>query len=341
MGTQSEIGRLVSVAIREVWADEARDFTPWLAENLDALSTALGMDLALEGTEVRVGPFNADLVLQNTDTNHRVVVENLLGATDHDHLGKMLTYAAGLEATHAVLVAERFRGRTPLGNPLAERAQRRVGRILRHRAQGLENRRLARGPPAQRRRKAGPVGQGNPRGKRAHEPRARLPRLLECIPTGLPRGAPRVEPCRHTIEEAQDEIPRGQGRHVVPRRLLPRRRALAVPGRTAHQGTGTGALRRAAKQARRHRSSPRRDGAVGAHGEKRGEPASPSTSPRTRASGNARCGASSAPGGSSVWARSGRRYSPTSTRWRSEVDRRLRQNRIRHEGGAKTMNATD
>lgn len=109
MRTESEIGRLVSVAVREVWADEARDFTPWLAENLDALSTALGMDLALEGTEVRVGPFNADLVLQNTDTNDRVVVENLLEATDHDHLGKMLTYAAGLEATHAVLIAERFR----------------------------------------------------------------------------------------------------------------------------------------------------------------------------------------------------------------------------------------
>ena len=109
MATQSKIGRLASVAIREVWADEARDFTPWLAENLDTLSTALGMDLALEGTEVRVGLFSADLVLQDTDTNHRVVVENLLEATDHDHLGKMLTYAAGLEATHAVLVAERFR----------------------------------------------------------------------------------------------------------------------------------------------------------------------------------------------------------------------------------------
>ena len=56
MTAKRTIGNLESVPIRKVWADEARDFTPWLAENTDRLSEALGMDLELEGTEIGVGP---------------------------------------------------------------------------------------------------------------------------------------------------------------------------------------------------------------------------------------------------------------------------------------------
>ena len=82
---------------------------PWLAENLDDLSEALSIDLELESTEVRVGPFSADVVLRNASTGKRVVVENMMANTDHDHLGKVITYAAGLEATHVVLIAESFR----------------------------------------------------------------------------------------------------------------------------------------------------------------------------------------------------------------------------------------
>ena len=100
---------LESVPIREVWADEARDLTPWLAENTDRLSEALGMDLELEGSEVGVGPFRADIVLRDANTGSRVIAENVIGETDHDHLGKIITYAAGLEATYAVLIAEKFR----------------------------------------------------------------------------------------------------------------------------------------------------------------------------------------------------------------------------------------
>ena len=105
----SAIDRLKPVPIREVWRDEARDLTPWLSKNLDALSEALGIDLELQGTEVSVGPFSADLLLRNANTGDPVVVENMMSNSDHDHLGKLITYAAGLEATHAILVAESFR----------------------------------------------------------------------------------------------------------------------------------------------------------------------------------------------------------------------------------------
>ena len=67
------------------------------------------MDLELEGAEVAVGPFSADVVLRDANTGWRVVVENYLETTDHDHLGKLITYAAGLEANWAVLVAKTLR----------------------------------------------------------------------------------------------------------------------------------------------------------------------------------------------------------------------------------------
>ena len=104
-----DVASLEDVPLREVWPDEAKHFTPWLAANPSHLGNALGMDLELEGEEVAVGPFSADVVLRDTQTGHLIVVENLLEATDHDHLGKLITYAAGLEAHWAVLVAKAFR----------------------------------------------------------------------------------------------------------------------------------------------------------------------------------------------------------------------------------------
>ena len=104
-----EVASLEEVPLREVWPDEAKDFTPWLAAHPDHLGKALQMDLELEGDEVAVGPFSADVVFRDANTGHRLVVENLLESTDHDHLGKLITYAAGLEAHWAVLVAKSFR----------------------------------------------------------------------------------------------------------------------------------------------------------------------------------------------------------------------------------------
>lgn len=104
-----EVASLEEVPLRDVWRDESRDFTPWLAAHPDHLSKALQMDLELEGHEIAVGSFSADVVFRDANTDHRLVVENFLEPTDHDHLGKLITYAAGLEAHWAVLVAKSFR----------------------------------------------------------------------------------------------------------------------------------------------------------------------------------------------------------------------------------------
>jgi hypothetical protein len=106
------LGTLEPVDIREQWEDEARDFTPWLAssEGLKVLGGAIGMDLELVGQERRVGPFKADILARDTgaDEDHLIVIENQLEKTNHDHLGKTITYAAGLQAKTIVWVAETF-----------------------------------------------------------------------------------------------------------------------------------------------------------------------------------------------------------------------------------------
>ena len=104
-----DLGTLSPVSVREVWADESKDFTPWLAENADQFGEALGMDLIHEQTEAAVGRYSADLVFREVSTDRFVVVENMFDPTDHDHLGKLITYAAGLGARYAVLLSPEFR----------------------------------------------------------------------------------------------------------------------------------------------------------------------------------------------------------------------------------------
>ena len=79
--TTRPLGALDSVDPREAWHHEARDFTPWVAENLDRLATATGLELEREGTEVHVGPLRADIVARNPRDDSRVLIENQLEST--------------------------------------------------------------------------------------------------------------------------------------------------------------------------------------------------------------------------------------------------------------------
>jgi hypothetical protein len=104
------LGTLEPVDLRAIWPDEARDFTPWLAkeENLRRLSDALNLELELDRVEVAVGPYSADIVATDASSNSKVVIENQLEKTNHDHLGKVLTYASGLEARILIWIAKKF-----------------------------------------------------------------------------------------------------------------------------------------------------------------------------------------------------------------------------------------
>ena len=104
-----EFDRFRRVELRDIWPHEAQDFTPWLAENLVFLAEDVDMDLELEATEKRVGDFRADIVCRNRIDNSRVIIENQLEKSNHQHLGKVLTYAAGLDAATIIWIAEKFR----------------------------------------------------------------------------------------------------------------------------------------------------------------------------------------------------------------------------------------
>lgn len=104
-----ELGRLESVPLRDVWTHEAHHFTPWLLGQADRLSEALGMDLELTAAEHPVGGFSLDLIGRDLSHDAVVIVENQLEATDHTHLGQLLTYAAGTSARTIIWIAAEFR----------------------------------------------------------------------------------------------------------------------------------------------------------------------------------------------------------------------------------------
>jgi len=102
-------GNLARVDLRTLWPHEALDFTPWLAQNLTLLGEALGMDLELTMQESPVGPFSLDLLCRDLGRDRPVIIENQVEQTDHDHLGKLITYAAGHDASVAIWIASAFR----------------------------------------------------------------------------------------------------------------------------------------------------------------------------------------------------------------------------------------
>lgn len=109
MAMTDTLGRLEPVNPREVWPSEAHDFTPWLLANAPALSEAVGMDLRLEAAEYPVGGFSLDLIGVDTATGDGVIVENQLEASDHSHLGQILTYAGGTDPVNVLWLATSFR----------------------------------------------------------------------------------------------------------------------------------------------------------------------------------------------------------------------------------------
>lgn len=106
---ETRFGTLKQVNPRNIWPNEAADFTPWLKDNIVYLSEALGMDLEIDDRESPVGSFSVDLVGKELGSSRLVVIENQLEQTDHSHLGQLFTYAAGKEAKIIVWISPQFR----------------------------------------------------------------------------------------------------------------------------------------------------------------------------------------------------------------------------------------
>lgn len=104
------LGKLQRVDLRTAWKHEALDFTRWLVqeENLAELSDEIGIEIESPQTEVIVGSFHADILAEDQDGN-KVIIENQLEPSNHDHLGKLITYASGLQAKTIIWIVEEVR----------------------------------------------------------------------------------------------------------------------------------------------------------------------------------------------------------------------------------------
>jgi len=111
MSNIPNLGKLSKVDLRKAWNNEAYDFTNWLAldENLSLLSDEIGIELKLIQTEANVGKFNVDMLAEEENTGHKIIIENQLEDTDHDHLGKIITYASGFDAKIIIWIVEDVR----------------------------------------------------------------------------------------------------------------------------------------------------------------------------------------------------------------------------------------
>ena len=104
----ANIGKLEEVDVRDLWKHEQYDFSKWLAkdQNIEYLNEILGLTLVAVDTEVYVGPYRCDMVAKDETSGITVIIENQLEGTNHDHLGKIITYASGLDAKVIVWIVK-------------------------------------------------------------------------------------------------------------------------------------------------------------------------------------------------------------------------------------------
>ena len=105
------LSKLKKIDLREEWKHEAADFTNWLAqdENLQLLSEEIGIEMTLVQTEASVGKFSVDILAEEDNTGRKIVIENQLETTNHDHLGKLITYASGFDAEIIIWIVKDVR----------------------------------------------------------------------------------------------------------------------------------------------------------------------------------------------------------------------------------------
>ena len=107
---KKNLAKLQKIDLRDVWGVEP-DFTNWLAqqENLDLLGKEIGVDIKLTKVEANVRNFKVDILAEEESSGRKIIIENQLEDTNHDHLGKIITYASGYDAEIIIWVVRDVR----------------------------------------------------------------------------------------------------------------------------------------------------------------------------------------------------------------------------------------
>lgn len=112
MSTEISLGRLIKYDdLRSIWKNEAYDFTVWLSEseNLNLLGETLGIEIELLQREAPAGAFSIDILAEESNSGRKIIIENQLENSDHDHLGKIITYASAKEAEIIIWIVKKAR----------------------------------------------------------------------------------------------------------------------------------------------------------------------------------------------------------------------------------------
>jgi len=104
--TQNTIERIEVFPLRNRFRSESSDFTPWLAGNLDILGEAIHRKLLNASTEQTSENFRVDIQAESED-GATIVIENQFGDSNHDHLGKIITYRTAFDAKLALWIVEK------------------------------------------------------------------------------------------------------------------------------------------------------------------------------------------------------------------------------------------
>jgi RecB family endonuclease NucS len=104
MKNKINVGKIKRVPLREVWKNEAHDFTSWLFNNLEILGEEMNIKLVPIEKEGKAGSFSVDIVAED-EMGQKTVIENQLEKTNHDHLGKIITYLSNLDAKIAIWIS--------------------------------------------------------------------------------------------------------------------------------------------------------------------------------------------------------------------------------------------
>jgi hypothetical protein len=98
-----KIGKIERVNLRDVWKHEAIGLSTWLETNIDVINDLLGLELSNVEREKAVGDFSVDLTAEDRNGN-LVIIENQLEKSDHEHLGKIMTYLSSSDAKAAIWI---------------------------------------------------------------------------------------------------------------------------------------------------------------------------------------------------------------------------------------------
>ena len=107
-GSLGTLGSIEQVDLKELWPNHEADFTPWLVEDISRLGDVLGMQLVVRGHDLPVKGNSLDILAQDATSNQMVVIETQFESTNHENLGKLLTYASGYDASVVVWVVKSF-----------------------------------------------------------------------------------------------------------------------------------------------------------------------------------------------------------------------------------------